>query len=276
MARRLIIALTDGLRPDAITPGTMPAMYALGHDYTRATNARTVRPSATVAALASLATGVPPEVHRLTEPGLGFLVGLGTLRPLARELLRAGVPSTVFTTDLTLTQRSITSALASAAGVAELIPLGDRARNVAVAAAERACQGGDGLIMVYLSDCDRAGHAAGWMSAEYLEAAAELDVAISCLARLADVGQLIVLSDHGGGGVRPRDHDDPHPINDHIPLVLAGPAVRRRHLIARPTSLLDVPPTILWHFGLPVPPSYGGSPLEEAFKKPARAGVASG
>ena len=53
---RLIIALTDGLRPDAITPAVMPSLHALAGAYTSAAWACTVRPSATVAALIALAS----------------------------------------------------------------------------------------------------------------------------------------------------------------------------------------------------------------------------
>ena len=94
--RRLAIVLADGLRPDAVAPGIMPSLDALGGAFTLARQAHTVRPSATVAALASLATGVSPQTHRLTEPGLGFLSRLRSLRPVARELGRAGIPTDVY------------------------------------------------------------------------------------------------------------------------------------------------------------------------------------
>jgi hypothetical protein len=67
--RRLVIVLADGLRPDAVTPSVMPSLDALGSAFTLARQARTIRPSATVPALASLATGVSPQTHQLTEPG---------------------------------------------------------------------------------------------------------------------------------------------------------------------------------------------------------------
>jgi hypothetical protein len=38
--RRVILALTDGLRPDAITPTVMPSLHALGDAYTVARHAR--------------------------------------------------------------------------------------------------------------------------------------------------------------------------------------------------------------------------------------------
>jgi len=48
----------------------MPSLDALSRSYTTALRASTVRPSRTVAALASLATGVAPKTHGLIEPGL--------------------------------------------------------------------------------------------------------------------------------------------------------------------------------------------------------------
>ncbi|HEV8382085.1 MAG TPA: hypothetical protein VGQ29_10890, partial [Gemmatimonadales bacterium] len=83
-------------------------------------------------------------------------------------------------------------------------------------------------------------------------------------------------ADHGGGGVSTHDHAEPHPSNDHIPLILAGPEVTRRHQLTRPVSLLDIPPTVLWWFGLDVPVCYEGRVLTQAFtsaSQPVGAGV---
>lgn len=60
----------------------------------------------------------------------------------------------------------------------------------------------------------------------------------------------MVMADDGGGGVTLRDHGEPRPVNDHISLVLSGPSVTRRHQLIRPVSLLDVPPTLVWWFGV--------------------------
>jgi arylsulfatase A-like enzyme len=123
----------------------------------------------------------------------------------------------------------------------------------------------DGLMMVYVNDCDRAGHASGWMSEPYLEAVREIDVAVGRLRACVADSLLLVLADHGGGGVEPKDHDAPHPTNDRIPLVLAGPRIRRRHVLREPASLLDVPPTLLWSLGVDVPVEYEGRVLYDAF-----------
>ena len=229
--RRLILILTDGLRPDAITPNRMPSLDGLANAATLALHASTIRPSSTVAALAALATG--------------------ELRSL---------------------ERGVVSALAGAAGVEGLTCAGQRARDVALAAGDAVARGG--VTFVYLNDCDRAGHAHGWMSPQYLDAAVEVDRAIGVLSHHVSDSLLLVLADHGGGGVNRTTHHEPHPENDHIPLILAGPGVTRRHRLTRPISILDVPPTVCHWFGVPVPESYEGRALTEAFVvEPRVAGV---
>jgi hypothetical protein len=107
----------------------------------------------------------------------------------------------------------------------------------------------------------------------HVATAAELDAAIEVLSVLAADSLLIVLADHGGGGVRPHDHDEAHPMNDRIPLVFAGPRVARRRRLDGPVSLLDVPPTVLHWLGVPVPASYVERILADAFHPRARAAV---
>jgi predicted AlkP superfamily pyrophosphatase or phosphodiesterase len=245
----------------------MPSLHALAREYTTALHASTIRPSRTVAALASLATGVSPATHGLIEPGLSFLSRLPTLRPLARELARGGVPSEIVASELLPAERAVLWALTKAAGLARYRSAGLRARDVARAALTAALARAPRLVLVYLNDCDQAGHLHGWMSPQYRAAAVEVDAAVGVLAATAEHSLLIVLSDHGGGGVTTHDHAEPHPINDHIPLVLAGPDVTRQHELARPLSILDLPPTLLWWFGLEIPTAYEGRVLTEAFTR---------
>jgi len=259
------VVLTDGLRPDAIRPGLTPHLHALGEDHTRARRAVTIRPSVTVAALASLATGVAPDSHGLVEPGLAFLSRIGRLRPLPQELMRHNLTTTVVAGVVGATARHIARALCSCAGVRRVVTAGRSAGEVALEAAVEVRRAPPGLVFVYLSDCNRAGHASGWMSPEYLEAVREVDAAIGVVVRAAAGAHLMVLADHGGGGVEPRDHDLPHPVNDAIPLILAGPRVLRHYVLPREVSLLDVPPTVLAMLGLPVPAQYEGRALVEAF-----------
>lgn len=268
MARCLVV-LADGLRPDAITPTHAPTLSALRRDYVHAAHAATVRPSVTVAALASFATGVSPATHGLVEPGLAFLPRLGELRPLARELRAHGIPTTVVAASIARGSRPVAWALTTCAGVHRLITAGRGAGAIAHAARSVVTREQHGFFFLYLADCDRAGHAHGWMSPPYLKAVAAVDAAVGALTALLDDALLIVVADHGGGGVSPHDHDQPHAVNDRIPLIIAGPDVRRHRAIAGPVSLLDVPPTVLHWFGAPIPRAYEGRPLVEAFV-PAR------
>ena len=141
-----------------------------------------MRPSATVAALASLATGVAPDIHRLVQPGLGFLPRVSRLRPVARELARRGVPADVVTAELPRRRCRWPGPSPRRPACARLLPAGRRARDTAAAADWLVSEPGTGLVFVYLPDCDEAGHAHGWMSARYLEAAAEVDAAIGLLS----------------------------------------------------------------------------------------------
>ena len=263
--RSVILVLADGLRPDAITPTGMPSLHALGAEYTLALQATTVRPSSTVAALASIATGLSPAAHGLIDPGLELLGRMVRIKPLGRELARAGVPSRVVTGDLGPMEWNVVRALTAAAGVGGLTCAGRRGREVAEVASAVMERREGGVLFVYLNDCDRAGHAHGWMSRQYLDAAAEVDTAVGALAEFLWDALLLVVSDHGGGGVTPTHHHEPHPTNDRIPLVMAGYGVTRRHQLTRPVSILDVPPTLCHWFGVPVPGGYEGRALTEAF-----------
>jgi phosphopentomutase len=197
-----------------------------------------------------------------------ILVLADGLRPDAitpTELTRGGVSSHVVASELLPAERAVLWALSKAAGLGKYRSAGLRARDVARAAQSLALTPSTGLVFVYLNDCDQAGHAHGWMSPQYRAAAAEVDAGVGVLADLTEHSLLIVMADHGGGGVSTHDHAEPHPINDHIPLILAGPDVTRRHQLTRQVSLLDVPPTVLWWFGLDVPATYEGRVLSQAF-----------
>jgi predicted AlkP superfamily pyrophosphatase or phosphodiesterase len=261
---RCVILLADGLRPDAVTLSETPSLHALAHDYTRAAHATTVRPSTTIAAIGALATGVAPATHRLLEPGIGALRRLASLRPVARELARRGLPTVVVAGHVPAIEVPTASALAKFAGVSRFVAVRGAAPLVAASALRRLRLTPDGLVLVYVNDCDRAGHTVGWMSPAYLDAVRRVDAAVSLLRATVADSLLVVLADHGGGGVAPTDHDAPHPVNDRIPLILAGPRVRRRCTLQRPASLLDVPPTLLWWLGVEVPVEYEGRVLREA------------
>jgi Type I phosphodiesterase / nucleotide pyrophosphatase len=267
---RILVLVIDGLRPDAITRGHMPNLTAFSERAWQPPVASTVRPSITVAALSSLGTGVTPETHGLVDPSLDSLARVRRLRPLPAELGRLGVRTSVVTGELLPSTRFLVGGLLKLGGVERLIASGTQPRRVAEAMAEELrAPHGRRFVLGYVRETDIAGHAWGWMSEAYLTAARMVDRGLGILSELAEERStlVIVTADHGGGGVLPSDHDHPHPINETIPLLVAGFGVRTGAGSATGASLLDVPPTVLSSFGGNPPAQWQGRVLNEAFDK---------
>jgi phosphopentomutase len=123
------------------------------------------------------------------------------------------------------------------------------------------------FVVAYMNDADIAGHAWGWMSDPYMQAAATIDRALTALVSLMEDPETLVIitADHGGGGVLAQDHDHPHPINDAIPLMLLGGRVVPGVGGVGPAHLLDIPPTVLHGFGGIAPKEYEGRVIHEAY-----------
>ncbi len=266
--RRVLLVIIDGLRPDAVTAAGMPALEHLMSWGWHAGLATTVRPSVTVAALTSLATGVSPARHGLDHPSLTRLGRVRGLAPLPVELRRHGVETTILAPALGGAARWMAGALLRLGGVSRLGGgTGAPGLLFEQAALQVAGAPGPAFVVAYVNDTDIAGHAWGWMSGPYLQAAAIIDRGLRHLEPLLDDPETLVIitADHGGGGVLPNDHDHPHPLNDRIPLLLLGSGVQRASEPEREAHLLDIPPTILWSLGVPVPMQYEGRVLHEAF-----------
>jgi len=260
--RRVVLLVIDGLRPDAVSPALMPSLAALAASGWSSEGC-TIRPSITIAALSSLATGVPPERHGLVDARLPSLQQLSGLRPLPLVLKRHGHRTRIVAGPLPTAHRVLGRTLLGLAGVDSLVSAPPRPCELALAAEREQSRREAGLTIVYVNNCDQVGHRRGWMSPAYLEAARAADEAVGVLADgvlREEAALLLVTADHGGGGVVPTDHDMPHPANDAIPIVAAGSRVvgGRGHGSA---SLLDVPPTILRALGVPVPKEYVGRVL---------------
>jgi hypothetical protein len=266
--QKIVLVVIDGLRPDAVTPERMPVLSALLSRAWRPESASTVRPSITVAALTSLGTGVSPKRHGLRSAGIGSLTKLRGLRPLPAELRRLGVESTIVMAELNGGPRWLASALLRLGGATRLL-MAPAAPAQLMETTMRHVEGNTAreFVVAYMNDADIAGHAWGWMSQPYLQAAATIDRALNNLAPLIHDPEALVIitADHGGGGVLAQDHDHPHPVNDAIPLLLLGGRVAPGIGGVGPAHLLDIPPTVLHGFGGTAPAQYEGRVMHEAF-----------
>ena len=67
-------------------------------------------------------------------------------------------------------------------------------------------------------------------------------------------------------------HDSAHPFDCAIPIFLDGAGILPQHL-AGGLTLLDVPATVLWALGMPVPDRYAGTPIRDAFMSAVQAPI---
>lgn len=221
-----LLIIVDGLRPDYITPGIMPNLYALGKRGVFGDMHSAAFPSVTRVNSATISTGSYPEQHGLMHntmfvAGMGgeafstgrahspgrlakFSGGRSLLADTLRELLdEAGMR-------LLVTGRggSGTSVLQnSARGRARTVRAFDTYLHTAL---------GDDppeAAVMWIHEPDRAGHRYGIGSPEILEAIANVDAQIGRMVAahekhgLTDRVNIFVTSDHGfstnAGGFRP-------------------------------------------------------------------------
>lgn len=266
---RVLVVVLDGLRADAIPLLALPNITRLARDGASSMEAQTVSPSVTAAAMGSLLTGVRPTDHGLSSDRFRVPRPRVELAPLPRVLASAGIPSFGFLAGLPFGYGTIASRLAQMVGMTRATFRGGGAIEILAAAHRTLARESRGLFLLHWPDGDRAGHAHGWLSREYVAAVRRMDEALGVLDTLTRASQdpetlLVVMADHGGGGVAFRDHDSEHPHDRTIPLVMAGGRVVSGEL-APCTSLLDVPATVAWAMGVPIPAGYAGRAMVEAF-----------
>jgi arylsulfatase A-like enzyme len=262
--RRIVLVVLDGLRPDAIDAfglthiGRLAARGASTHD------ARTVEPSVTAAAMATLLTGQTPAGHGVVSDRFHIPRRRGPQDPLPRVLATAGLPTEVFIGALPPLYGGLASRIARFLGIGRTRCAGAGAREILSEATAALTTQRRGFFVLHWPDADRAGHEHGWMSREYGVAARALDAATGELVDLLEPDDahtlLIALADHGGGGVVPNDHESDHIADRRIPIMMAGCGVEPGDLAA-PATLVDVPATILSAFGVAIPQSYEGRSL---------------
>ena len=267
--RRVVVVVLDGLRPDAIDEYQLPHLTRLAAGGAWARHATTVAPSVTAAAMASLLTGVAPGVHGVRSDRFHIPKASGKLSPVPKVLAESQYPTAAFLAEVPSLFRGIASRIANQIGIADTRFIGDCSTFILRSARHAISLQRRGLILLHFPDADRAGHQSDWMSPAYREAARTMDSATGLLAALLEVPRdpgtlLIALSDHGGGGAKPNDHDSDHPLDRRIFITIAGRSVRAGPIEA-PASILDIPATILWSLGVRVPADYAGSPLTAAF-----------
>jgi Type I phosphodiesterase / nucleotide pyrophosphatase len=267
---RVILVVTDGLRPDAIDEFGLTHISALRTWGASTMEALTVLPSRGWAALTALMTGAPADSDSWAENTAQPSALKPAPKPIPHLLARHRLPSSAFLGDVPPADRLFAARLGKRLGFSTVGFTGSTAPGIALAAREILKWQRRGLVVIRLRDVDVAGHAHGWMSKRYAEAAKQVDAAIGSTAAIAGVPfdprtLLVVISGHGGGGVHPKGHDSAHSLDRTIPLIVAGGAVAVASKLPASASLLDVSATILFALGVAPPASYTGRVLRASF-----------
>jgi hypothetical protein len=268
---RVIVVILDGLRADAIPLFPLPHLRRIAQLGAYTLAGQTVRPSITPAALASLLTGVGPEVHGVENDRIAIRRPRGPLVSLPEHLKQHGVPVRGFRGALPPLTRGVATQITARLGI-EVTFKGHSADEILDTALPALERREPGVSILHWLDADRAGHAAGWGSPPYAEATRRLDAAMGRMVETLGVVDdpatlLIAFADHGGGGAVARDHNSAHPLDTTIPIILAGGQVMPQ-VLGYGASLLDIAPTIAWALGIQRPYLWVGRPLAEALRQP--------
>ncbi|HEY3285704.1 MAG TPA: alkaline phosphatase family protein [Gemmatimonadaceae bacterium] len=268
--RRVTVVVLDGLRPDAIEKFSLYTVARLAEQGASTLRGRSVTPSVTAAAMATLLTGASPERHGLQSDRFQLPRARGLLHPWPKMLSAHQLETTVLMARIPSLFMPVARGFASLLGVSETRFAGDRCGDIVSDALGVLERQRTGVVMLHLPDADRAGHAHGWMSPEYADAAGRMDNALGRLVRAIDLDDpaelVIACADHGGGGARPTAHDSDHPADTTVPVVLAGGDVFQGDL-GPDVAFADLPATVVWSLGLPIPATYAGQPLCHAFQR---------
>lgn len=239
LARRVVLVVADGLRLDtSYGLPTLDRLRQVGVD----ARARSHFPTLSRPNYVSILTGVDPSWSGVRTNDYDRRVPLDSLMARARA---AGL-RVAFATD---EARSVPTFFAGEFDAAVLSPWADGV----VAAGRIAIERGDELVILILTDADKAGHAFGAASPAYRQAARTLDRKLGeILASGVDLSRdaVVVVADHGH--VDPGGHGGNEPEVLYVPLVLAGAGVEAGATVLG-ARLIDVAPTVAALLGIPAP-----------------------
>ncbi|MBN1965998.1 MAG: alkaline phosphatase family protein [Anaerolineae bacterium] len=264
MARRIIVVMFDGCRPDGLAQAQTPWLDALMLEGTHTWSAQTVVPSDTLPAHMSLFRGVLPEKHGVqTNTAAASAYAFPGIMDLAHQ---AGLHTAMFYSWEELRDLSAPGSLNMSFC---LTWRDDRDTDAVIAehAAAYLIAEQPALTLVYFARPDWTGHNAGWMSPAYVEAIAQTDRNASRLfaalaaAQVRENFTVLFLADHGGHG---KGHGTASPEDTTIPWLLTGPGIRRNHRLTMPVPIIDTAPTLAYLLGLPPAPDWEGQPVWEA------------
>ncbi len=241
MNGKVLLILVDGMRPDAVTSCTHPAVRDFMENSLYTLSARTVMPSVTLPTHMSLFHSVPPERHGIITNT--FTPMVRPLDGLCERINAAGGRCAFFYNWEQLRDLSRPGTLCQSSFFSGYMH-GHESSNELVtrAALESLERGTPDFMFVYLGWVDEAGHGHGWLSDEYMRA---VYISWDEIARLTAAAfergyTVIITADHGG---HERSHGSDMDEDMTIPLFIRGENVSAGQLKGD-ISIMDIAPTV--------------------------------
>lgn len=277
----VIIISIDGAKPTVIAESETPTLKRLAADGAVTWEASTIFPPKTLPSHTSMLTGVGPDKHQILWND--YLAIRGPVKvPTVFTLARAQDPAistAMFVGKVkfrhlwvgdSLDEFNLGGPMKPGPVPPEDLKASSTSQIIAGQAADYILKHQPKLCFIHFPDPDKAGHASGWGSPEQKEALKVTDQALSQITKaltqagIAEKTTILLSADHGGHG---KGHGENIPDDMNIPWVAWGMGVKKGHAIQRLVTTYDTAATALWLLGVPVPESFDGKPVEEAFEE---------
>ena len=270
----VLIIGCDGFGSIGFTASNTPVLHRLMREGAYTLHARGVMPTSSSPNWASIIMGAGPEQHGVTSNEwetnkfdiAPVVVGSGGIFPTIFGVLREQRPDAVIACVHDwdgfgrLMEPKAMDLLENVKGFT----------NTATRAAEVIRQRKPTFLFVHFDDVDHAGHEFGWKSPEYIRTVDEADRLIGNLltvlgeAGLREKTVVIMTADHGGKG---KSHGGATMEEIEIPIIVAGPGIKKGHEITHPVNTYDTACTVAALFGLRQPDAWIGKPITEAMSE---------
>jgi hypothetical protein len=266
LAKRVIVVVIDGCRLDRFHEAEKPYLEKMMAGGTVYDSVETTYPARTVVCFSSMFTGAVPESHGITS-NLVLKLGLkvesifDVLRRHGKKGRLVGIAHLI---------DSFGDDVASVTSVAH----NDKIDQNLIAAARRELKEHDPeLLILQLLAVDQNGHVRGTYYPEYVERIEITDRLIEDFMHwceengyLDEETTVILMADHGQGrGIGAHGHLSEG--ERYVPFAMWGSGITKGQTVERPSSILDVAPTISYLLGVEPPAGSTGRVLEGALEE---------
>ena len=262
LARRVIVVVIDGCRLDRFREAQKPYLEKMMAGGTVYESVETVYPARTVVCFSSMFTGASPERHGIRS-NLVLKLGLkvesvfDVLRRHGRVGRLVGIAHLI---------DAFGDDVASVTSVAH----NDKIDGNLIAAAKRELEEHDPeLLILQLLAVDQNGHVRGTRYPEYVERIEITDNLIENFMRWCEErgyledAAVVLMADHGQGiGIGAHGHLSEG--ERFVPFAMWGKGVRAGRTVGKPTSIMDLAPTICYLLGVGPPAGSTGRVLLDA------------